>query len=111
MPDQKPKRIFFSVNIPYELSASVLSFAERLRECGAHMCAASEMHATLAFFGNLDDGGYRIAVETLKRIEARPFNISLEGFGILSRRIVYARISGGATELSKITSFVTSSHE
>lgn len=97
-------RMFVAVDVPEGVSSHIISSLEGIEELGARVVRKDDMHATLAFFGGVETEQQDLLCGIIDRVESRRFRIDLSGFGLLGRRIVYAKITEGADSLRTISS-------
>lgn len=101
-------RMFVAVDIPEEVSLRIIGILDGVGEHGARVVGKNGMHATLAFFGSMNERQQDLLCGILSNAVFRQFEVVLSGFGLLGRGIVYAKITEGASELGAISSMLKS---
>ena len=101
-------RMFAAVDVPEGVSSHIIGRLEGIDKHGAKIVRKDDMHATLAFFGNIKPGQQDLLCGILDGIELQRFKVVLSGFGLLGRAIVYARVADGADEMNLLSSMLRS---
>jgi len=96
-------RLFVAVPVPEDLRGRVAKLAEELPREGISPVKAGNMHATLKFIGEVDDGKLGDITQRLGKIRFGKFDCIIKGVGVFPSesyiKVVWAGIeSGGALE-------------
>ncbi len=100
------QRSFIAVDIPLEVGKRLATLAAGMRCSAAKPVRHDQMHITLLFLGDLDKSLIEGVSEAISRIDTRQFNVVINGIGVLGARgpgVVYARVIGGVSELSRVS--------
>jgi len=93
-------RCFLAVVLPAEIRQELAEVQREARQLGlkATWPGAGEMHATLAFYGELDGNALREKIEALSAVSFKPFEAAVSGVGFFpdaSRpRVFWAGVNG-----------------
>ncbi|MBS3074555.1 RNA 2',3'-cyclic phosphodiesterase [Candidatus Pacearchaeota archaeon] len=99
-------RLFIGIFLPEEIRKQVEEIQRKLEKSGLFNGKYAELenlHLTLKFLGEVDEGKLEEIKEALKQIKSKSFNSSLEGAGLFTPsrpRIVWLHLAG-AEELQK----------
>jgi RNA 2',3'-cyclic 3'-phosphodiesterase len=72
-------RLFVAIDLPEEVKKTVGRISGELP--GAHWVAADQLHLTLRFIGEVDEGVFRQVREALTGVSGSPFSLALKGIG------------------------------
>ena len=72
-------RLFVAIDLPEEVKKTVENISGELS--GAHWVAADQLHLTLRFIGEVDEGLFRQIREALAGVSGNPFSLTLKGIG------------------------------
>jgi len=72
-------RLFIAVELPGEVKEILGEFRSKIS--GARWVAKDQMHLTLAFLGDVDEGTAEMLGESLSQIESPRFTLRFEGMG------------------------------
>jgi 2'-5' RNA ligase len=105
-------RLFVALELPESHRASLADVCERGRRGGVRWVAAENVHLTLKFLGEVDEGLAPDVEEALAGVAeaARPFALALEGGGCFpnerSPRVIWVGVAEGAEEASRLAAEV-----
>ncbi len=72
-------RLFVAVDLPHEVKEALRPVCRGLPE--AHWVAQEQLHLTLRFIGDADDGTFAAIRAALAKVKGTPFDLALEGVG------------------------------
>lgn len=107
-------RCFVSVNLEEESVINrVTAFQKELvynNERGINLVSPANLHYTLRFLGEVDDGAISEVINRLEKISYKAFSVELSGIGVFpnSRMIHVLWISSASKELSELAEMVNS---
>jgi 2'-5' RNA ligase len=72
-------RLFVAIDLPEEVKKTVEEISGELP--GAHWVPADQLHLTLRFIGEVDEGLFQQIREALAGVSGNPFSLTLKGIG------------------------------
>ncbi len=80
-------RLFAGIRLPPEALPPVLTASEELHNrLGVRMAEPENLHLTLKFLGDVDEGTARLVESALSSVRFSPFQVSLSGAGAFPNR-------------------------
>ncbi|MEM6492602.1 MAG: RNA 2',3'-cyclic phosphodiesterase, partial [Pseudomonadota bacterium] len=83
-------RLFVAIRPPAGVRAAIASLAGGVP--GARWTPEENVHVTLKFIGEIDEGLAADIDEALAGIQAAPFTMALAGVGAFDRRLIWAGV-------------------
>lgn len=84
-------RLFTGVELPEDVSLDLKMMQSGI--AGAQWIDAASFHITLRFIGDIEDGLAREVAFALGRLETKPFNLAIKGFGVFGGKKPHALIA------------------
>jgi len=110
-------RLFVALELPESHRASLADVCERGRRGGVRWVAPENVHLTLKFLGEVDDGLVPAIEEALAAVAAaaKPFTLALEGGGCFpnarSPKVIWVGVNEGGAEAARLAGDVGSALE
>ncbi len=79
-----------------------------LRGKGLRPTDSALYHVTLHFFGETSETETALLNQALQRVEERPFDFALDGFGSFGKNTLYAKIGSGSEDFQRVRKSVES---
>jgi len=79
-------RTFISINIPEEIKKEIIEIQKKLPEFKGKKTAKENLHLTLKFLGETEEGKIKSVREKLEKINFQEFNIQINSIGIFDNR-------------------------
>ena len=87
-------RCFVAVDIPEEIKEKIATAQEELAGLDVKLVEKENLHFTLKFLGEVDEGKMKAAMKKLDEVHSDPFNVMLKGIGFFPSssfiRVVWA---------------------
>ena len=102
-------RLFIAAEIPMEIREMLACASASLRVPGIRLVGRENMHFTLAFIGELEEGRLEDAMSAIDRAEVVPFEIEVAGMGCFrDGKVIYVQAARGREEASRLAMSIRS---
>jgi 2'-5' RNA ligase len=98
-------RLFTAIELTESIKDNIVKASSDLKSSSVKFVKRNELHITLTFSSDVDEGSINTLVEALKLVKSNMFKISVNGVGVFNPeyiRVIFAKVTEGSNEIKNI---------
>lgn len=107
-------RVFTAIELAEGIKDEIQEVSMSLNSSGIKLVNREELHITLTFSGDINEGSINTMIELLKSVKSEAFTAKVNGIGVFDPefiRVIFAKVTEGSSEIRSIYKQIASAFQ